>query len=162
MNILKPLAVAATLIATLAPAKADSQMKYPNWYAYHYAWVERVLGGRPYFECDFTSQICVKGVLTSGGPRGDLAIFAGVILDARDRSTVLKHIACWQTFQDCNDYGEGMWSYTTPNSKKMTVADMPAYCVEAMRQRGEKCRGYDTCYAGWKCTYSSAPVAKED
>jgi hypothetical protein len=153
MSTLKTLAIAAALIAILAPAKADSPMKWPNWYAYQVASMEKDYGGGfPYFQCDYTSRICVSGKISD--TRGML--FVGVIL-AEDRRTVLKHIVCWENLRDCNDYDEGIQGYNLHPEfqSRAAIADMPAYCVEAMRQRGERCRGYDKCYAGWKCSYSS-------
>ena len=154
MNILKSLAIAATLIATLAPAKADGPMKYPNWYAYKIASLEKdYWGGLPYFQCNYTSRTCLSGKVSD---YARYSIFVGVVL-AEDRRTVLKHIVCWENFRDCNDYDEGIEGFNN-HPVRATVPDMPAYCVEAMRQRGERCRGYDQCYSGEKCSYSSEPA----
>jgi hypothetical protein len=154
----KPFAIAAILIASLPAYAAQDQAatKYPNLFAYKFEWV-RHLGGRPYFQCDFTSQICLDGVGWNG-----TNIFAGVILDAKDRKTVIRRIVCWEDFRDCNDYDAGVISYNVPTrSNTMTVPDMPMWCVEAMRARGEKCRGYDQCYKGWECAYSTDPSAPQ-
>jgi hypothetical protein len=115
---------------------ADNSMKFPNLYAYDYARIEYWGGGWsvPHFECDYTSRTCYRGIIWKGRGR-----FAGVILDDRDRTTVLKHIACWQNFRDCNDYDNGIWSFNTHRAERMTFPDIPASCVEAMHQRGEEC-----------------------
>jgi hypothetical protein len=118
---------------------ANNSMKYPNMFAYEYASVEYYGGGVPYFECHYTTQTCFRGV-TAGS--GAYLRFAGVILDAKDRTTVLKHVACWRNFGECNDYDKGIWTFNKPEfAEPITGPDVPPSCVEA-RRNGEKCPGF--------------------
>jgi hypothetical protein len=142
---------AASLVAftaAMSPVQAQAaEMKYPNWFAYQQAWgaywdeqygggARPGEGGRRYFECDYTARVCVEGRATYLG--GRMEAFVGVVLDGEDRKTVLKHVMCRHNFRQCEDYDTGIGM----NGRAVTVPDMPSSCVEEMRKRGVRCKGY--------------------
>lgn len=139
MRNLKKLLVLAVAAMISAPAHA-TEMKYPNFYAYSYLAMEQI--GFPYFNCDYTSQVCIKGM--TFGPNNSR--FAGVILDGKDRKTILRHVACQQNMRDCIDFDQGIWSFNTSQHQPLTSSDMPTWCVAAMYERGESCPGDEGCY----------------
>jgi hypothetical protein len=63
---MRKLIVAALILFATAPAVAEPVMKFPNAYKKRFA--ERYcLGGRPHFECDYTSRTCMRGSVNFQG-----------------------------------------------------------------------------------------------
>jgi len=142
MKTLAMIAVAVAL-AGCTNSAAQVEMKYPNWFAFEQAALEHPgpMSGEPYFRCDYTTQKCLKGYALGGA---GVDIFVGVVLDARDRKTVLGHYKCLDNFRWCNDYDRGVnWK-----GNVVLKPDMPRACAELMQATGmydsrrEPCKGF--------------------
>lgn len=99
--------------------------KFPNRYAW---WLTQVSKGDPYFRCDYTTRSCLMGMMYSN-------LFAGVVIAAEDRKTVLAHIMCLGG--TCNDFDSGISGYNTNNPQPYQM-DISTECVE-MAKRGQLC-----------------------
>lgn|SRR5437870_6086137 len=127
---MRKLIVAALILFATAPAVAEPVMKFPNAYKKRFA--ERYcLGGRPYFECDYTSRTCMRGSVNFQGG------FIGEIL-AEDRSTVIAHVEC--TGYICTNFDTGEVTYQSPNAPgRMDPLTADATEQDAERVRRERC-----------------------
>jgi hypothetical protein len=113
----------APLVAHAPPAS----VRFPNQWVY-----DDILTGsytrniyQPYFQCDYTTQTCIKG--RKGGND-----FFGEIL-AKDRSTAIAHINCHGSF--CINYETGLNTYGEVSLKE----DLPEVCVKVLRDFHELC-----------------------
>lgn len=148
-----------TLTAILAVSSVSAQtgMHYPNWFAFEQIAIHHAdFPVQPFFECNFTKNICVKGHALSG-PYG-VDLFVGVVLDGIDRKTELKHLKCWANFKYCDDYdiGVGYDHGLTPRGRVITAPDMPAACVDLMRETGSWMRNSGPC-KGYGLDFSYKP-----
>ena len=130
------------LAASVTPSAATS-MKYPNWYAYAYAQVQNMETNNPgsvgpYLQCNYTTQTCLSGIMFRY-----TGLFAGAEVDGADRTKVLRHIVCHENFRSCVDFDEGVIRHQEywPD-EPLKGPDMSMSCVDAMRERRERCRGY--------------------
>jgi hypothetical protein len=135
----------ATLALLVTPVQAG--MKYPNWFAFEMVWAEQKNippPYRPYFQCHYTTQACLKGYAIND-PWGGIGNFVGVLLDGNDRKTELRHLWCTNNFDRCADYDVGLTAFGKP----ISMPDMPLACVELLRTTGKfddrdgPCKGYD-------------------
>jgi hypothetical protein len=108
------------LVMTIESAQA-AEMKYPQMYKQMLDAGHNV--GKPYFQCDYTSKSCERGLIWNG----HLRVFE--MIDDADRTTVIGHGGCsWNVSGSwvCWNFDNGTYRGVINGSQKsgdMTVED---------------------------------------
>jgi hypothetical protein len=83
LDLMRQAVIALSLIAA-GPAMAQQVLHFPNEFEYWRLWAEC---GEPYLYCDHSTRTCMSGRII-------YEHFVGVVIDAKDRRTVIVHVRC--------------------------------------------------------------------
>ena len=126
-NLMRKVAVALVLI-TAGPAIADPVLRFPNDFEYWRLWAEC---GEPYLYCDYATRTCMAGRIV-------YEHFVGVVIDDRNRRTVIAHVRCKGSA--CFNYDTGTLVIGGRPATYQMENDRPFTDVEEMRaQRARGC-----------------------
>ena len=124
---MRKVAVALVLI-TAGSAIADPVPRFPNDFEYWRLWAEC---GEPYLYCDYGTRTCMAGRIV-------YEHFVGVVIDGRNRQTVIAHVRCKGTA--CFNYDTGTLVIGGRPATYQMENDRPFTDVEEMRaQRARGC-----------------------
>jgi hypothetical protein len=119
--------VALTLIAA-GPAMAEQVLHFANEFEYWRLWAEC---GEPYLYCNRGTRTCMSGRII-------YEHFVGVVVDAKDRQTVIAHVRC--RGKACLSYDTGALVVGGHARSYRIEPDRPFTEVEEMRaQRARGC-----------------------
>jgi hypothetical protein len=126
-----------TITLALLTCSASAAEPIPNRYQFDYTFLSQMPRSRPYYECDYTSRTCFRGVSLMGMTVGEVL--------ADDRKTVLGHIGMIRNMITINyDTGE-----VTSMGRKSTIPDMPAFCLDHIPGPGQG-TGEKPCVLTWQ------------